>query len=117
MLERKRRISARYGERLAAVRDLALPPQAPWAESVYWMYSVLVSADRSRDLVTAALAGVGVETRPFFVPLHLLPPYASEEPRPVSESLARRGINLPSGPTLSDDDVDRVCAALVDALR
>jgi perosamine synthetase len=117
MLARKRQISTRYGERLAHVRGLGLPPQAPWAENVYWMYSVLVPADRARDVVTAALAEVGVETRPFFVPLHLLPPYASEEPRPVSEGLARHGINLPSGPTLSDADVDRVCAALVDALQ
>ena len=50
----------------------------------------------------------GVETRPFFYPMHTLPPYA-ETARgrqfPVATSLARRGINLPSGAGLERDDV------------
>jgi perosamine synthetase len=79
------------------------------------MFSVLVAEAGRRDRTMRDLAELGIETRPFFVPLHHLPPYASDAPRPVAEDLAARGINLPSGPLLTEADVDRVCASVIDA--
>ncbi len=119
ILERKREIAREYASRLAGVAGVSLPAEAPWAESVYWMYSVLIE-DRfglTRDAVMDALRARGIETRPFFVPLHRLPPYESGEPRPVAEEIARGGVNLPSGPTLTDADIERVCGALAGLAR
>jgi perosamine synthetase len=78
------------------------------------MYSVLVEPayQASRDAVIAGLRARGVDSRPFFVPLHELPPYRLEAPFPVSTSLSARGINLPSGTGLSLEDIATVCAAL-----
>lgn len=119
ILERKREISREYAARLRDIAGLSLPVEATWAESVYWMYSVLIENHfgHTRDSVMDVLKARGIDTRPFFVPLHLLPPYASDRPRPVSEKVARKGINLPSGPTLTDSDIARVCAALADLAR
>ena len=50
----------------------------------------------------------GIETRPFFYPMHTLPPYIEMARRgqfPVATSLAERGVNLPSGAGLERDDV------------
>ena len=116
VLENKRRITAWYRARLKGVSGIELPPSATWADNVHWMFSVLIEPSRRRDDVTRALAEHGIETRPFFVPLHRLPPYADEGRRPVAEDLGARGINLPSGPTLTDKDVDRVCDALTAVL-
>jgi perosamine synthetase len=81
------------------------------------MYSILVAeAGVSRDEVRARLGDLGIDSRPFFYPSHLLPPYATGERLPVAEDLAVRGINLPSGVGLTQADVERVARALARAL-
>jgi perosamine synthetase len=114
ILARKRRIAAQYAEELRGVPGLTLAPCAPWAESVYWMYSVVVEDGfgLERDRVIAELRARGIDTRPFFIPLHQLPPYRSGLPLPVSDHLAARGINLPSGTGLTEDEIRAVTAAL-----
>ena len=54
----------------------------------------------------------GVESRPGFYPIHLMPPYAAGQRFPVAESIARRGISLPSSASLSDSEIEKVCAVL-----
>lgn len=114
ILERKRKIAEEYTARLRGIPGFTLPVEMPWATSVYWMFSVLVEDNFgcSRSELMQALDRKGIETRPFFIPLHRLPPYASDEVRPMAEEIARKGVNLPSGPTLSPMDIARVCKAL-----
>lgn len=114
ILASKRRIAQQYAEELSEVPGLTLAPCAPWAESVFWMYSVLVEDGYGveRDQVMAELRALGIDTRPFFVTIHHLPPYRSAVTLPVSERLAARGINLPSGPALTEEVVRTVTGAL-----
>ena len=65
-----------------------------------------------RDEVRAKLRAAGVDTRPFFYPVHALPMYNTGQKLPVAEDLGRRGINLPSGATLSPEQIDYVCDTL-----
>lgn len=115
ILARKRDVAMHYSARLQGASGLSLPVEASWATSVYWMYSVLVEPGfgRDREAIRKGLKARGIDTRPFFVPLHLLPPYATGERHPVTEDVAPRGINLPSGPTLVEADIARVCDALL----
>ena len=114
ILARRKVIAGAYDAGLAGIRGLTGPPAEPWAENVHWMYSVLVEPEyhSSRDAVIAGLRARGVDSRPFFVPLHLLPPYELDAPFPVSTDLGMRGINLPSGTGLTLDEVATVCGAL-----
>ena len=114
ILARKRRIARRYADELHEVPGLTLAPCAPWAESVYWMYSVLVEdgLGMERDQVMAELRALGIDTRPFFVPIYRLPPYRSSVTLPVSDRLSARGINLPSGNGFTEEQVGIVTAAL-----
>lgn len=118
ILHRKRDIADRYRALLTDVPGITLPPEASWAYNAYWMFSILLeeSAPCTRDELRSQLAGGGIETRPFFYPLHQMPPYATATSYPVAETLARRGINLPSSVTLADHDVRRVATAVRDAL-
>ena len=118
ILAHKLRVARAYTQRLAGQAGLTLPPQAPWAESVYWMYSVLIQDEfgRTRDEVMAGLRAAGVDSRPFFHPLHTMPPYQTGLCLPVCEDVAARGINLPSSPGLSDEQIGYICDALL-ALR
>ena len=63
----------------------------------------------------------GIDTRPFFVGMHEQPVlrerglFAGEQ-YPVTERLARRGLYLPSGLTLTDAQIELVCAAVRESL-
>ena len=110
----RRNHARQYQDELADVAGLSLQPEAPWARSVYWMYSILVEDDYgyTRDEVIAGLKQKGVDTRPFFYPSHVMPPYQTGQCLPVAEQLSRKGLNLPSGPTLTEDQVHFVCRLL-----
>jgi perosamine synthetase len=116
-----RRTSARlYAERLSRLPGLTLPVEQPGMKNVFWMYGILVEDDFgcSRDELRHRLAARGVETRTFFIPIHLQPIYFRAhrgEHYPVSEALCRKGLYLPSGPMLTEADVDFVCAEIARA--
>ena len=120
---RKRWIGRAYAERLAGVSCLELQAEKPWARSVFWMVGVVLRDDAPLDLsaFAAALYARVIETRPFFLGMHEQPAFHARglfrgERYPVAERLARRGLYLPSGLALTDDQIDRVCAAVRDAL-
>lgn len=119
LIETRRRNADHYNRRLAGERGITTPPAADWAQNVYWMYSVLVEDEfgMGRDEVMDALREKGIDTRPFFYPNHVLPPYNTGQSLPVAENLGRRGINLPSGATLGPGQVDRVCDELLSLRR
>lgn len=120
-IEKKRQIAGWYAEALAPLARagrVRLHPEAPWARSVFWMYSVLLAEGTgSLDQVRGRLNDRGVDSRPFFHPIHTLPPYATGERLPVAEDLAAHGLNLPSGVGLERAQVERVARALADALE
>jgi perosamine synthetase len=114
-VERRREVASWYRDRLNDSGLVDFSPAADWAEPAYWMSSVLLreGGEAARDHVMEELAVRGIETRPFFYPLHMLPPYAAENIEyPVATSIASRGINLPSSASLTADDIDYVCGAL-----
>jgi perosamine synthetase len=87
-----------------------------------WLFCATIEPDfgRTRDEVMSFLEQRGIETRPFFIPIHQLPPYAGSAGSnacPETERLAATGINLPTFTGMSDDQIDRVCAALIAAQR
>jgi perosamine synthetase len=107
--------AAHYQRRLSEIPGLSLPPCAKWAENVYWMYTVLVEEDYGldRDTLMARLRQHGVDTRAVFYPIHTLPMYNCGQHLPVAEEIGRKGINLPSGATLTPEQVDLVCDTLM----
>lgn len=116
ILARKQAIADAYRTRLERVPGLGLSPRVPATQSVFWMYSIVLDDGFGfdRDATAAALAVHGIETRPFFVPLHQLPAFRSPDAFPVATRLGERGLNLPSGAGLSLEQVEEVCARLLD---
>lgn len=123
IVARKRWIGAEYTRRLADVPGLELPPEEAWAKSVYWMYGVVLADDVPMGATEFAgrLKEQGVETRPFFLGMHEQPALHRrglfhEERYPVAERLARRGLYLPSGLALTEDQIAGVCDAVWEVL-
>jgi perosamine synthetase len=113
LIEKKRQIAAWYGTELEdlARDDLIMRhPEPSWAKTVYWMYSILLNGrfPLSRDEVVTRLKDEGIETRPFFYPIHTFPWYNKGETFPVAEALSRAGINLPSSANLRKSDVQMI---------
>ena len=117
-IARRREIAEKYAQQLGGLPGISLQPEKSWARNVYWMTCVVLSEDLpfSRDTFMAKLAEVGVETRPFFYPMHTLPMYrefAHGKSFPMADRLAARGINLPSSAALSEEDVAFVCEQII----
>lgn len=66
------------------------------------------------EAMRMALDKEGIESRPLWKPMHLQPVFCSSPAyiNGVSESLFKRGLCLPSGPCVSDDDVRRIIATI-----
>jgi perosamine synthetase len=109
----RRANAARYTAALQSIPGIVTPPEADWAKSVFWMYSILVEDEfgMTRDQLRAYLAEHGIETRTFFIPMHLQPIYyhAFKGQRyPVSEMLCQRGFYLPSASSLTPREIDYI---------
>jgi perosamine synthetase len=120
-IARHRRNAELYRDGLSGVSDLTLQAEKPWAKNVYWMYSVLVDPDSGTNpgRVSGHLRGKGIDTRPFFVPIHRQGLYENQFPAeryPVAERVAESGLNLPSGNELTEADVARVIKAIKTAM-
>jgi RimJ/RimL family protein N-acetyltransferase len=100
---------------------LALNAERPGAKNIYWMTSAVLAKDCkiARDDLRAKLKENFVDTRPFFYPLSSVPvlkAMQTEKDNPVAYSIAPRGMNLPSGHNLVEDDIDYICARIREAL-
>jgi perosamine synthetase len=108
-----------YGEALAGLEDqIVLPKDSAWIKQVHWMYNIFLREGGAarRDAVMRNLDQAGIETRPVFYPMHILPPYKEDNLYPVADLWAARGINLPTHQALTKNDVERVAASLKKAL-
>ena len=112
-------LAAWYDEALKPLQDqLVLPTQHTWAKQVYWMYNIFLrdGDEHKRDAVMRQLDEAGIETRPVFYPMHVLPPYKEDTAYPVADEWAQRGINLPTHQGLTHADVTRIAASLLTVL-
>lgn len=113
LLAAKRELNVFYRR---ALRGLPLRFQElePHSKSSYWMISVLCETPTQREELRRWLRREGIETRPLFQPVHLMPMYRSRPPRrlPVAEQLAQMGMNLPSHPGLSEQERNRIVSSI-----
>lgn len=108
ILARKRQIAAWYRDGLKGL-PLKTHDELPDTVHSYWMCSIIVDDASRRQALRDHLKKVGIETRPLFYPAHTLPHCKADQVFPVAESLAARGINLPSYPDLSREQTFTIC--------
>ena len=116
------KIIARYDSQLGAIGGITLPPRKPWGKNICWLYSIMIDEKQtgiSRDTLMSYLAGQGIDSRPFFHPLHLQPPFASQAGRhfPQADRQATHGLSLPTSNNITMEDIDKVCTAILSMTR
>ena len=109
----------RYREKLAGHPRVQLLAETPGAVPGWHLFAVLLP-DGTRRAVHAALERAGIRTQVHYIAVNDFPLYRSLGCDPAQTPIARRAadrlLSLPLFPSLTDDDIDRVVAALAGAL-
>lgn len=110
----RRRVYAAYVERLERVRGVELQVFRGDVDPVVWAIAVRLDPSaypQGRDAVLAQMGDAGIELRPGFYSSSQLP-YFSCAPLHTCDALAASIVSLPSFPTLTLAEIDRVCGRL-----
>ena len=111
IIGKKRKLAKWYEDALVGL-PLKTHQEIGNVKHSYWMCSLLLENPEDRDPLRNHLMKRGIETRPFFYPAHQMPMYASGAVHPVAEFLSARGINIPSYPALSEEDVNEIAESV-----
>ena len=109
----KQRIATRYAEGLQGLPGISIMKQAPWASSVWWLYTVLIDntafGTDSRQLMRS-LRSRNIETRPLWQPIHLSGAHkgGSVTKLPIAEKLYQQALSLPCSAGLGEKEQSRV---------
>lgn len=117
---KKRRMGEKYNLLLNDVKGIQLPlNEADYARNIYWVYAIVLKNEIpfNAEEYMQKLGKVGVGTRPFFYPMHLQPVFKKmglfkNEKYPVAENIAERGLYLPSGMSLKEEQINLVAERL-----
>jgi dTDP-4-amino-4,6-dideoxygalactose transaminase len=118
----RRRIYARYRDRLADLPGVEFMPLADYGRPNCWLTCITVDPQAfgaTREDIRLALSARDIEARPLWKPMHLQPVYADAEVigGSVGEVLFRDGLCLPSGSTLTDEELDLVVGIVRECAR
>lgn len=105
ILAKKIKIARWYKEALQKIEGISFHEEQEKTLHTHWLASVVVDEPLNRDDLMNHLLAYGIDSRPFFIPMHQLPIHKRDVTLPVAESLSRKGINLPSYPELNKEDI------------
>lgn len=121
-LSLKRRMGAFYQSALSQCQNLQLPVQkTEYAENLYWVFGLVIGKNiecSARDAMER-LASQGIGCRPFFYPMHLQPVFQkmglfTDEKYPVAEWIAEKGFYIPSGLSLSEEQMQYIAENVIE---
>lgn len=111
-VEQRRKVFEFYQKHLGSISGLSFQPEAHGSFANRWLTCVTIDDmhAKTREDIRVALEKENIESRPLWKPMHMQPifkdaPYYGNG---VSEKLFSRGLCLPSGSNLSDEDLLRV---------
>ena len=111
----RERVTGWYRELLAGAPGLSLPGLGGRGTPAYHLAPVVAPSLEARDRLREHLRAERIQTSVHYPAIHRFRHYASERGLPNAEAIADRTLTLPLHPGLSREDVEAVCAALLDA--
>ncbi|MFI5181880.1 MAG: DegT/DnrJ/EryC1/StrS family aminotransferase [Thermoanaerobaculia bacterium] len=118
----RRRNFEMYREGVGDLPGVAFMPEAAGSRANRWLTCLTIDPDRlgvSREEIRLALEKENIEARPVWKPLHLQPVFSGCRTfgGAVSERIFEKGLCLPSGSNLTDEDRRRVIRGFRGAAR
>jgi dTDP-4-amino-4,6-dideoxygalactose transaminase len=114
-VEERRRIFAHYKQALSRYSFVSFQPELPESKSNRWLTTIVLDGSPvNREQLRLALEKENIESRPLWKPMHLQPVFKDcpSYVNGVSEELFDKGLCLPSGSNISDQDMERIVAAI-----
>jgi len=120
IITKRKEVFAAYDRLLTDIPGISFQPIADWAKPAPWLYCITIDKQKygsSRDQLITVLAERGIDTRPFFIPLHRLPPFREasqkrKEQLPITDKLACSGLNLPTFSTMTRKQIETICTCI-----
>ncbi len=121
-VKRKREIFEQYRQSLADLPGITFMPEPDFAHSTRWLTCLTIDPKQAgigRDMVIQELEKNNIESRPTWKPMHMQPLYQGYEVigGHVSEQIFKTGLCLPSGTSMSDEDLQRVISIIQDCWK
>ena len=122
LIKRRRQNRDLYLQALGSVSGLSVQLDSPWGNSNAWLTTITLDSKLYQDAPTKIrekLELSNIESRPVWKPLHLQPVYVGAQ-RYLSgnaERIYSEGLCLPSGSTMSDEDVERVSNLILSSIK
>jgi dTDP-4-amino-4,6-dideoxygalactose transaminase len=118
-VDARRRNFERYQAALGDFPGIEFMPEAAFGRCTRWLTALTIDPEWfgvDREMIRLSLAAKQIEARPVWKPLHMQPLFDNCEMvgGKVSEDLFERGLCLPSGSNLTEQEVDRVIEAILD---
>lgn len=109
-----------YRRALGNLPGVGFHPEAACGRATRWLTCLTIDPARAgtdREKVRLALERQDIESRPLWKPMHLQPIFAGCRVRggEVSARLFEQGLCLPSGSALTGEDLERICATVLQA--
>lgn len=109
-IERRREIFDLYHKTLGEIEGITFMPELKGSIGNRWLTTLLLPEHISPESVRLSLEAENIESRPLWKPMHAQPLFQGAYGRlnGLSDTLFKRGICLPSGSSLTDNDVERI---------
>jgi dTDP-4-amino-4,6-dideoxygalactose transaminase len=117
-VEARRRNYKLYKDNLSVLSEVSFLPEPEYCQSNRWLTCILTSSFNQREKIRLALENENIESRPLWKPMHLQPSFQKSKcyVDGTSEDLFNRGLCLPSGSDLSQDDLKRICGIIKNSI-
>ena len=105
-----------YNELLKNIENITLPIRKKDVFNVNWLYSIVIEDGykMTRDEMIEIMKQNGIETRPFFYPIHKMDKYKDFKKGSMDHTneIHEEGLCLPSSVSLTRDEIDSICEVL-----
>jgi perosamine synthetase len=113
----KRRVASLYSKGLNGVPGITAMGEAPWAESTFWLYTILVDREKfgmDSRMLLRKLERSNIQTRPLWQPTHRSKAFADcgSFDCPVADRLNADALSLPSSVGINDENIQSVLDVL-----
>ena len=120
MWDRRCELYASYRNILNGFDFIQLQDPVPDETISPWLFPVLLDNGARRNAVIEHLSQSGIDSRPFFIPIHSLPIYREIESKSTFEltnSISTRGMNLPTSSAFTDDEIKTLLSGVKSAFE
>jgi perosamine synthetase len=122
---KKRSIGNLYNKHFNQNKNIEfLPYKNSYATNIYWVYGLVLdeSLGINAEKAMKRLAAKGVGSRPFFYPMHQQPVLRNmglfnNESYPVAERMYEQGFYIPSGMSLTQNQIEQVSLSVREVLN